>query len=223
MDKKELREEIVYYFKKQYELGMLNTFEGNLSALCEEEGTVLITPTQQDKEKITPDMILEVDMDGKLLEESEFKPSSELGMHLEIYKLRPDIKCVLHNHSAYATAFALVGRPLANDMAESFMYYGGDIPVCPYGRPGTDDVFKDFKKFFVDRDKDVLLLANHGLVACGKSVSDAFNRAEAVEKRAKITILSESLGPDNPLSAVEKEVLLDFYKSRRNSSSTFLK
>ena len=87
MDKKELREEIVYYFKKQYELGMLNTFEGNLSALCEEEGTVLITPTQQDKEKITPDMILEVDMDGKLLEESEFKPSSELGMHLEIYKL----------------------------------------------------------------------------------------------------------------------------------------
>ena len=95
------------------------------------------------------------------------------------------------------------------------MYYGGDIPVCPYGRPGTDDVFKDFKKFFVDRDKDVLLLSNHGLVTSGKNVSDAFNKAEAVEKLAKITILSETLGPDNPLSAVEKEKLLEIYKQRR--------
>ena len=160
-------------------------------------------------------MILEVDMDGNLLDESEFAPSSELGMHLEIYKLRPDLNSVLHNHSAYATAFALVGRPLANDMAESFMYYGGDIPVCPYGRPGTDDVFRDFKKFFVDRDKDVLLLSNHGLVTSGRNVSDAFNRAEAVEKLAKITILSETLGPDNPLSAVEKEKLLEIYRQRR--------
>ena len=215
MTKHELREEIVYYFKKQYDLDMLNTFEGNLSARVPETNTILITPTQQDKEKITPDMILEVDMDGNLLDESDYEPSSELGMHIEIYKLRPDLNSVLHNHSAYATAFALVGRPLANDMAESFMYYGGDIPVCPYGRPGTDDVFKDFKKFFVDRDKDVLLLSNHGLVTSGKNVSDAFNRAEAVEKLAKITILSETLGPDNPLSAVEKEKLLEIYKQRR--------
>ena len=215
MTKQELREEIVYYFKKQYDLDMLNTFEGNLSARVPETNTILITPTQQDKEKITPDMILEVDMDGNLLDESDYEPSSELGMHIEIYKLRPDLNSVLHNHSAYATAFALVGRPLANDMAESFMYYGGDIPVCPYGRPGTDDVFKDFKKFFVDRDKDVLLLSNHGLVTSGKNVSDAFNKAEAVEKLAKITILSETLGPDNPLSAVEKEKLLEIYKQRR--------
>ena len=215
MTKQELREEIIYYFKKQYDLDMLNTFEGNLSARVPETNTILITPTQQDKEKITPDMILEVDMDGNLLDESDYEPSSELGMHIEIYKLRPDLNSVLHNHSAYATAFALVGRPLANDMAESFMYYGGDIPVCPYGRPGTDDVFKDFKKFFVDRDKDVLLLSNHGLVTSGKNVSDAFNKAEAVEKLAKITILSETLGPANPLSAVEKEKLLEIYKQRR--------
>ena len=198
MTKDELKKDIVYYFKKQYELGMLNTFEGNLSARTDED-TILITPTREDKEKITPDMILEVDMNGSILNDTNLKPSTELGMHLEIYKLRPDLQSVLHNHSAYATAFALVGRPLANDMAESFMFYGGDIPVCPYGRPGTDDVFRDFKKYFVDRDKDVLLLANHGLVTSGKSIGDAFDKAEAVEKLSKITILSETLGPDSPL------------------------
>lgn len=214
--KEELRKEIVYYFKKQYDLGMLNTFEGNLSARTA-ENTILITPTREDKEKITDDMILEVDMEGRLLDDTSLKPSTELGMHLEIYKLRPDLQSVLHNHSAYATAFALVGRPLANDMAESFMFYGGDIPVCPYGRPGTDDVYRDFKKYFVDRDKDVLLLANHGLVTSGKSVSDAFDKAEAVEKLAKITILSETLGPDNPLSAVEKAKLIEIYNNRRNN------
>ena len=216
MTNQELREEIVYYFKKQYDLGMLNTFEGNLSARTG-DNTILITPTRQDKERITPDMILEVDMEGKLLDDTNLSPSTELGMHLEIYRLREDLQSVLHNHSAYATAFALVGRPLANDMAESFMFYGGDIPVCPYGRPGTDDVFRDFKKYFVDRDKDVLLLANHGLVTSGKSIGEAFDKAEAVEKLAQITILSETLGPDNPLSAVEKAKLIEIYNNRRNS------
>lgn len=215
MTKQELREEIVYYFKKQYDLGMLNTFEGNLSARTS-DNTILITPTRQDKERIKPHMILEIDMEGNLLDKTDLLPSTELGMHLEVYKLRPDLGSVLHNHSAYATAFALVGRPLANDMAESFMFYGGDIPVCPYGRPATDEVFKDFKKYFVDRDKDVLLLANHGLVTSGKSIGEAFDKAEAVEKLAKITILSETLGPDNPLSAVEKAKLIEIYNNRRS-------
>ena len=216
MTKDELRAEVVHYFKKQYDLSMLNTFEGNLSVRVKGSNTILITPSQQEKDKITPEMILEVDMDGNLLDKTDLEPSSELGMHLEVYKLRPDLQSVLHNHSTFATAFALVGRPLANDMAESFMFYGGDIPVAPYGRPGTTDVYKDFKKFFVDRDRDALLLANHGLVTAGYTVSDAFSKAEAIEKLAKITIMSEILGPDNPLSAIEKQKLLDIYKERKN-------
>ncbi|MBS4899560.1 MAG: class II aldolase/adducin family protein [Clostridiales bacterium] len=216
MTKDELRAEVVHYFKKQYDLGMLNTFEGNLSVRVKGSNTILITPSQQEKDKITPEMILEVDMDGNLLDKTDLEPSSELGMHLEVYKLRSDLQSVLHNHSTFATAFALVGRPLANDMAESFMFYGGDIPVAPYGRPGTADVYKDFKKFFVDRDRDALLLANHGLVTAGYTVGDAFSKAEAIEKLAKITIMSEILGPDNPLSAIEKQKLLDIYKERKN-------
>lgn len=216
MTKEELKEELLYYFKKQYALGMLNTFEGNLSCRIKDSENILITATQQDKEKMTTDMILEVDLNGNVIGDTPYLPSTELGMHLEVYKLRSDLNCVLHNHSTFATAFALVGRPLANDMAESFMFYGGDIPVAPYGRPGTADVYKDFKKYFVDRDKDSLLLANHGLVVSGYTISDAFSKAEAIEKLAKITIMSEILGPDNPLSAVEKTILLDIYKERKH-------
>ena len=82
---------------------------------------------------------------------------------------------------------------------------------------GLVEALKNGKYDFVDRDKDVLLLANHGLVTSGKSVSDAFDKAEAVEKLAKITILSETLGPDNPLSAVEKAKLIEIYNNRRNN------
>lgn len=219
MTKEELKEEIIYYFKKQYDLGMLNTFEGNITVYLPESNTVLVTPTQQDKEKITTDMILEVDMQGNLLtppDKRGLKPSTELGMHLKIYELRPDIRAVIHNHSTYATAFALVGRPIANEMAEGFMFYGGDIPVCPYGRPGTPAVYASFEKYFVDKDKDVVLLANHGLVSGGHSLSEAFSKAEAVEKLARIVIASETLGPDLPLSSVEKQALLEIYHSRRS-------
>ena len=212
----DLKRDIIYYFKKQYDLGMLNSFEGNITVRIPDSENFLVTPTQQVKEKITPEMILEVDKNGNLVEESQWKPSSELGMHLKIYELRPDIQAVVHNHSTYATAFALVGRPISNEMAEGYMFYGGDIPVCPYGRPGTPAVYAHFEKYFVDKDKDVVLLANHGLVAAGKSVSQAFSKAEAVEKLAKIVIASEALGPDLPLSAVEKEKLLEVYKARKD-------
>ncbi len=213
MDKDALKKELVYYFKKQYELGMLNSFEGNISARCGD--IILISASQQDKDSFSEDMILELGFDGKALHDSQYRPSSEMNMHIEAYKLRTDINCVLHNHSVYASAFAQKGEAIHTEIAESYMFFGGDIPVCSYGAPGSDEVFADFEKYLAVQKKDAVLLSNHGVVTLGEDIKDAFSKAEAVEKLARMSILSRIIG-DKPIPDDEKQILIDYYKSHRN-------
>lgn len=191
------REQIVRCFRKLYEQGTINLFEGNFSARDGEN--VLMTPSQQNKESMTPDMLVVLDADGKLLSSNGLQPSSEARMHLEIYRLRPDLGAVVHTHSAFASAFALAGIPIRSELAEMYLYYGGEIPCCAYGEPGTDAVFAEFEQYFLREQRDVVLLANHGLVAAGRDVEEAFSRAEAVEKLAKTTLLARLLGGECPL------------------------
>ena len=177
------REQIVRCFRKLYEQGTINLYEGNFSARDGEN--VIMTPSQQNKETMTPEMLVVLDAQGRVLSSNGLLPSSEARMHLEIYRLRPDLGAVVHTHSAFASAFALAGKPLRGELAELYLFYGGEIPCCAYGAPGTDAVFAEFERYFLQEKKDVVLLANHGLVAAGRSVEEAFSRAEAVEKLAK--------------------------------------
>ncbi len=200
-----IKEEIVRYFRRLYEQGTINLFEGNISARVGD--VVLMTPSQQNKETLLPEMIVEMDMEGNV-KGNVLRPSSEYRMHLALYRLRPDLGAVVHTHSAFASAFALAGKPIQNDMAEMWMFYGGEIPCCAYGEPGTDAVFADFERYFVKEDKDAVLLANHGLVTAGRDVEQAFSKAEAVEKLAKITVLAQLLGGEQPLPPGGADVLL---------------
>jgi len=211
MDEK--RKELVRYFKKLYEQGTINLFEGNLSA--RDGDVVLMTPSQQNKEAMTPDMLVEMDLEGNVLSDNGYAPSSEYRMHLEVYRLRPDVGAVLHDHSACASAFALAGQPIRCEMAEMYWYYGGEVPCCAYGAPGTDAVFADFGRYFAREGRDVVLLANHGLVAAGRDVEEAFSRAEAVEKLAKTALLARLLGGEKALPPGEAEELLRRWEARK--------
>lgn len=212
MELQQLREDMVRYFRRLYEQGTINMFEGNISVRAGD--TVLMTPSQQNKETMRPEMVVELMPDGTA-RENGFRPSSEYRMHLAIYRLRPDVGAVVHTHSAFATAFALAGQPIQNELAETWMFYGGEIPCCAYGTPGTDAVFAEFERRFVTEDRGAVLLANHGLVTAGKNLEDAFAKAEAVEKLAKITLLTRLLGGALPLPAGETETLLARYRSGR--------
>ena len=207
------REQMVRCFRKLYEQGMINLFEGNFSA--RDGGNVLMTPSQQNKETMTPDMLVTLDGSGKLLSANGLQPSSEARMHLEIYRLRPDLGAVVHTHSAFATAFALAGLPIRSELAELRLYYGGEIPCCAYGEPGTDAVFAEFERYYLRERKDVVLLANHGLVAAGRDVEEAFSRAEAVEKIARTTLLARLLGGECPLPEGEAEKLIGRWRRGR--------
>lgn len=209
----QIKEEIIKYFKKSYELGFVNMFEGNISARVSDK--VIITPSQQNKESITPDMLAELSLDGEVLTNGP-APSSEYRMHLALYRLRPDIKAIVHTHSPFATAWAVNGRAIRGNLAEVYMFFGGEVPICGYGTPGSDAVFEDFGRFFVNEDKDAALLANHGQVAGADTVEKAFAKAEAVEKLAKVLTLAQLTGTAHRLTDRDKAALLEKYAASRH-------
>ena len=196
---------MVALFRRLYDRGMVNLYEGNISVRLDDR--LLVTPSQQSKETMTPQMVVEVDVEGRVLQSAGVAPSSEAGMHREIYRLRPDVRAVIHVHSPYATAFALAGQAIAGNAAELWMLFGGEIPCCAYGTPGTDAVFAEFARYLVDEGRNAVLLANHGLVCVGRDLDEAFARVEAAEKLAQIIWLARALGPENPLPAGEAERL----------------
>ena len=208
------REQIVRCFRKLYEQGTINLYEGNFSARDGEN--VLMTPSQQNKETMTPEMLVLLDAQGRVLSSNGLRPSSEARMHLEIYRLRPDLGAVVHTHSAFASAYALAGKPISGELAELYLFYGGEIPCCAYGAPGTDAVFAEFERYFLREKKDVVLLANHGLVAAGRDAEEAFSRAEAVEKLAKTALLARLLGGESPLPDGAAEELVGRWRKGKN-------
>ena len=179
-------EPIVNIAKKEYHAGMVNMFEGNISVRCKDR--FLITPSQVDKDIMTPEMIVEVDSGGNVLNETGCKASSELMMHLEIYRLRPDVNAIVHNHSMYATAFAMNNMPIKTDCLAEINQFLGEVPVVPYGTPGTSRIYEHFEEIISDRF--ALLLANHGVVTFAPDLDYAFSFAEAVEKVAHQIFIS---------------------------------
>ena len=202
--------EIVRCFKKLYAQGTVNLYEGNIS--IRRQGLVLMTPSQQNKETMTPGMIVEMDSEGRVLSDNGMKPSSEYRMHLEIYRLRPELGAVVHTHSAFASAFALAGQPIRGELMELHLFYGGEVPCCAYGAPGTAAIYEEFPRYFAEEKKDVVLLSNHGLVAAGRNLEEAFSRAEAVEKMAKTLLFARLLGGEAPLPPGEAEALRERLK-----------
>ena len=192
--------EIVRIVKAMYHSGMTNLFEGNVSMLV--DGVMLLTPSQQDKERLTPDMILELNLDGQVLYAKEnLRPSAEYRMHAALYRMRPDIRAVVHNHSTYATAYAMAGLPVTSDAHLELNLLFGEIPVAPYGMLGTEAIFAGLEPLM--REHHVVLLENHGLLAVAGDLVTAFSRAEAAEKMAKTLLMTRLLGGEKPLPPEE--------------------
>ncbi|MBQ9708765.1 MAG: class II aldolase/adducin family protein [Firmicutes bacterium] len=193
MDEQRIREEIIRIVRAEYRNGMVNMFEGNVSARLGDR--FFITPSQVAKEDMTPEMIIEIDAGGDIVSAMEgMKPSSERMMHLEVYRLRPEVMAVVHNHSVYATAFAMNGMPIETDRLTEANMIIGTVPLVPYGTPGTSRIYEHFSDYIGETKS--LLLANHGLITYGKSLQLAYSYAEAIEKIAHTIAVSKLLCAD---------------------------
>jgi L-fuculose-phosphate aldolase len=179
--------------------GLVNAFEGNISAL--QDGFIYITPSGKNKAFLDEGMIAVLEEQSLKQMGGKFPPSSELLLHTQSYKARADIKAVIHCHAPYLTAFALNRRPVKSRAYPEMMHVFKKIPVASYGRPGTADIFTGVAELI--EKHNAVLLANHGVLVLGRDIYDAMNRIEACESIARVLFLAESIG--KPVDLPEEE------------------
>jgi L-fuculose-phosphate aldolase len=201
MDESQARKQIVEIGKLMYERSYVVSSDGNISVRLD-ENTILATPTMTCKGRMTEDSLALTDMEGKPL--SDNRASSELAMHLLIYKERPDVKAVCHAHPPHGTAFAVAGLAIDKPILSEVILTLGCVPLTGYGTPSTSELTEAMKPYVTHHN--ALLMANHGAVAYGDSLWQAFDRLETLEHTAKIAILAKALGGANdlPADAIEK-------------------
>src|SRR3954465_1859488 len=195
----QLRAEIVEVGRRMYARGYVASNDGNISARLDDR-RLLTTPTAVSKGYMTPDMMVVVDWDGNRIS-GERKASSELKMHLEIYRNRPDVNAVVHAHPPIATGFAVAGIPLTRAVLAEVVTTLGSIPIAEYGTPSTAELPEAVRKYI--KAHDGMLLANHGAVTCGSSVLNAHFKMETIEHFAKISLVARLLGREHLLSREE--------------------
>ena len=178
-----VREEICRVCRLLYDRGYVVSNDGNVSARVEED-RVLITPSGVGKGRVTPDMLVLCDLEGQILE-GDRHPSSESGMHLMVYRERPDVRAVVHAHPPFSTARAICRRPLTERYLAEMILGLGEVPVTEFAMPSTAEVPDSVRPFV--RTHSAVLLANHGSLAWGPDLLSAFDRLEVVEQTAKVS------------------------------------
>ena len=178
--------------------------DGNISVRLD-ASRVLTTPTCLSKGMMTPDDLVVTDMQGRPLSGAR-PPSTELAMHLLIYRLRPDVHAICHAHPPIATGFAAAGVPLDKAILSEAVFSLGCVPLAPYGTPGTSELCDSIEPLL--RNYDAILLANHGAVTYGPDLLTAFFRMETVEHFAQVSLVTHLLGKQTVLSAGDVDKLL---------------
>lgn len=198
--------------KLLYRRFLVNTYEGNVSVRLGD--TILITPSAVCKEELEEDDLVEVNLaSGETLRAKESRmASSETKMHLCVYR-NSAAQAVVHAHPPFATAYAVAAKPIETRAYPEMRVLYDRIPVCRYGRPGTEAVNADVPEAL--KTHDVFLLSNHGLVACGPSAMVAAHRLEGVESIAKVLTLAQLHGGESPLPRAELDALQEIYFDKR--------
>ncbi|MDR2478040.1 MAG: class II aldolase/adducin family protein [Treponema sp.] len=191
METIEMKRRIQETALKAYTEKLVAGTSGNVSEFDREQGVMVITPTNVDYRIMRPEDVVAMRLDGTVLE-GELKPSSEWKLHAELYKGFDHVNAVIHTHSPRATSFAVLHEIVPVILVEMLPFLGGDIPLAEFGMPGTPEVGRNAVKVMANRNS--CLLANHGVVAVGKNLSQAYIRAVYVEDAAAIYHYARQIG-----------------------------
>ncbi|MBO4364177.1 MAG: class II aldolase/adducin family protein [Clostridia bacterium] len=206
----EIKKEICDIGRRIYDRGMVAANDGNISVKLN-DNEFLCTPTGVSKGFMTPDYICKVDREGKVIQANPgFKPSSEIKMHMRVYKERPDVNAVVHAHPMYATSFAIAGIPLTQPIMPEAVIALGCVPIAKYGRPSTEeipDAVSEHVQYF-----DAVLLENHGALTYSNTLLNAYYKMESTEFYAQLLYQSKMLGGPKEFTPQQVE---DLYEIRR--------
>lgn len=190
------RKLLVEYGKKLLDKNLVAGTSGNLS-LRGEDDEIYITPSGMDYLEITEDDIVKINFKGEVLG-GDKRPSSEWQMHVEIYKNYPSYSAIVHTHSPFATAFAVCHKKIPLILIEMEAFLGGDIDLAPFHPAGSLELAKSLIPYL--NNSNSCLLANHGVLSCGRDMESAFLSAEYVEDAAKIYYYSLNIGDPKIIS-----------------------
>jgi L-fuculose-phosphate aldolase len=197
MDEASARRQMIEAGKRLADRFFVASNDGNISARLD-DGAFLVTPSSVNKGDMAPEDLLKVDADGKVLAGSR-KPTSEMKMHLAVYRARPDVAGIVHAHPPAATGFAACRIRLDQDVVLPEVVFGlGRIGFAEYGTPSTEEIPRAVEKEI--GGCDALLLSNHGALTVAADVMQAFYRMEVLEMYARVRLVTKILGEPKPLS-----------------------
>ena len=194
-----LRADIVEIGRRMYARGYTASNDGNISVRLGGD-RLLMTPRSVCKGFMTPDMMCVTDLDGRKLQ-GDRDPSSEMLMHLEVYRQRPEVQAVVHAHPPTATGFAVAGIPLDRAVLAEVLTTLGSIPIADYATPSTSELPDAVRRYI--KAHDGMLLANHGALTVGGDVYSAYFKMETIEHFAKISLVARLLGREHLISREE--------------------
>jgi len=195
----QLKADIVEVGRRLYARGFVASNDGNITIRFADD-RLLTTPKSVSKGFMTTDMMVVVDMDGRKVSGTR-DASSELKMHLEVYRQRPDARAVVHAHPPLATGFAVAGVPLDRAVLAEVICTLGSIPIAEYATPSTEELPEAVRRYI--KAHDGLLLANHGALTVGGDVYSAYYKMETIEHFARISLTARLLGGERLIAQDE--------------------
>jgi L-fuculose-phosphate aldolase len=201
----QVRRDLVEFGQRIHQQGLVSACDGNLSVRLDEH-RVMATPSGVSKGMMRPEQMVVVDLDGQKLC-GDCPVSSEIQMHLTIYRERPDVHAVVHAHPPTATGFASAGMALDQPICSEIVLTLGAVPLAEYGTTGTPALSESLMPWV--REYDAILLANHGAVSYGHDLLSAYLKMEAVEHFAQILLVTKQLGHQEALTDEEIQKLIE--------------
>ena len=189
-----------------YARGLITPFGGNISVRCPDNpNKALVTPSGVYKKFLTPEQILCIDLQGKMLEDSPYKPTSETPIHLAILRARPDVNAVVHTHPVYATAFGVSGLPFLPITSDAVIV--GSLPIVEWTVTGSAESGEIIARALAGQ-QNYVLIRNHGLFVCGPNLPNAAGFTDMIESVCKEIVLCKMMGVNPRVLPDEKVALI---------------
>ncbi|MDB9822217.1 class II aldolase/adducin family protein [Deltaproteobacteria bacterium] len=203
----ELKKLILDIGNRLWTRGYIAANDGNISVRMS-DSEILTTPTGVSKGFMSQEMIIKINMEGEVISpNNRYRPSSEVKMHIEIYKQREDVGAVVHAHPPYSTSFAVAGIPFDSFALPEAIMTLGAVPIAPYGTPSTSEIPDSIIPLI--QNSDAVLLANHGALTLGIDLITAYHRMETLEHTANIIFLAMGLGNVNRIPEEQIDKLME--------------